>query len=119
MPFKPGNVANPKGGKIGNKGGGRTPDALKELCKDIVDRKSLIERLGQVASGDPIVPAMGAFGPLKDKKGKQIYVAAPIKAQIDAISELLDRGYGKPVQQVESTSFDEVLAMMRKRYGFE
>ena len=117
MPFKPGNVANPKGGKIGNKGGGRPSNALIELCKGIVDRKKLIERLGKIAAGEEVTPAMGPFGPLKDKHGKQIYAVAPIKAQIDAISELLDRGYGKAVQQVESSSFDEAIELMRKRYA--
>ena len=117
MAFKPGNNANPGGGKKGNKGGGRTPEALKILCKNILEKRKLIEKLGDIASGDPIVPALGAFGPIKDKKGNQVYVAAPIKTQVEAIFGLMDRGYGKPTQQVESSSFDEVIEMMRKRYA--
>ena len=106
-----------RGGKPGHKGGsGRPPDWLTDHCKGLVGEKKLVQRLAKIAAGDPVVPAMGAFGPIR-VKGKQVYVAAPVKVQVDAIKELLDRGFGKSVQQIGSSSFDEIIEMMRKKYA--
>ena len=106
------------GGVLGNKGGsGRPPDALRELCKDLINEYDLVRRFAKVAAGEPIVPAMGAFGPIIDKKTKkQMLVPAPILAQEKAWEALMDRGYGKSVQPVESPGFDEIIALMREKY---
>jgi hypothetical protein len=54
-----------------------------------------------IASGAPVVPAMGAFGPIIDKKTKkQVFVPASIGVQVQAFSELADRGHGKPMQAI-------------------
>lgn len=40
------------------------------------------------------------------------------RASVAAAMALLDRGWGKPAQQIESSSFDEIIEMMRKKYEF-
>ncbi len=67
--------------------GGRNPDWLKKKCALIVDRNKLIEFLGDVASGK-----------YKDK----VPYVRPVRVEIrlKAIEMLLDRGFGKPSQDV-------------------
>lgn len=84
-------------------GGGRPPDKLKKLCVNLVDKYKLVQRLADIAAGKPMVPAVGQFGPIIDSKTKlQVMLPAPIKAQAEAISELLDRGYGKSIQMLSN-----------------
>lgn len=114
------------GGVKGNKGGtGRPPDWLKEKCRDLVDRKKIIERLATIASGDPVELLLDSFGkPLKDSSGKFIYGAAPIMAQVKAAQELLDRGFGKAAQSLDvvtSKSKDDIAAeekRFERLYGY-
>ena len=77
---------NLKNGAASGRGGyregsGRSPDWLKEKCKEIVDKKNIVEFIGNVAAGM-----------IKD---------ADVKDRLRASEMLLDRAWGKPVQSVD------------------
>lgn len=95
---KKGNIKNlKKGGTIGNKGGsGRPPDWLKEHCRGIVDKLKLIERLGKIGSGANVDSTTTI-------DGRIVPIPAPMTAQVKAIQELLDRGFGRPDQSIGLT----------------
>lgn len=99
MAIRKKDISGLKKGNPGNKGGGRTPDWLKEHCRDIVNREKLIERLAKVAAGEEVDVNV-------TQEGERIKCPAPIMAQLKAIQELLDRGFGKPAQAVEHTGKD-------------
>lgn len=83
MPFQIGNVY---GGPREN--AGRPKEWLKEKCRTIVDKKKLVEFLGDVASGKRIEQVVTA-------DGVEIQVPAAIKERLKAVEMLLNRGYGK------------------------
>jgi hypothetical protein len=106
MPFVKGQSGNPKGKS--NPGiSGRKPDWLKEFCRKIVDEKKLIPRLAKIAAGEPIDQVINR------ETGEELCVPAPIDAQIKAINQLLDRGWGKSVQAVEVEVGDDLSAALR------
>lgn len=83
-------------GVIGARGGprpnsGRPRDAIKALCRSIVERKKLVQVLGRIAGGDDIDQVI-------NDNGEVLKIPASIKNRIEAIKELIDRGYGKPSQ---------------------
>lgn len=84
-----------KAGNPGNSGGGRPPDWLKAKCRDIVDKKKLVEFLAEVASGENV-----DFSVTID--GRVIPIPAKPKDRIAATIELLDRGFGKSTQLLGS-----------------
>ncbi len=75
-------------------GSGRTPDWLKEKCKQIVDKRKLVEFLGKVAGGENTEQVV-------TDQGETLSVPAPIKDRIKATEILLDRGFGKVSQPLE------------------
>lgn len=87
-------------GNPGNKGGGRKPDWLKAKCQGIIADLKLIEFLGQVASGKDVDQRI-------NENGECLKVPADVKDRLKALDMLLDRGFGKPLQQVESESLQE------------
>jgi hypothetical protein len=93
-PFEKGNKMA-KGGK--RVGAGRKPGWYKELAQKIVDRKKLIQRLGKFGAGEAFETRV------IEKDGATIKVKEPpsFGEQIQAIDKLLDRGFGKPKQEVE------------------
>jgi hypothetical protein len=87
-----------KGGKVGHKGGsGRPPDWLKNTCKKFVKQKRLIAWLASVASGDFFHTRVWV-----DDSGVTHHEKEPaaVKDRIRAIELLLERGWGKPAQEV-------------------
>jgi len=71
-----------KGNKIavGNKGGGRPLDWLKERCQELVKQDKIVEFIAEGASGN--------------------YPMADTDDRLKAAGMLLDRGFGKPMQEV-------------------
>ena len=93
-----------KGGKPGNRGGnknsGRNPDWLKEKCRNIVEKSKLIDLLTDVADGKEIETST-----VYDMQGNAIGTkksAAATKDRLRALEMLLDRGWGKPTQEVSA-----------------
>jgi hypothetical protein len=64
------------------------------MCRQIVDKKKLIQFLGNVAGGSKTEEVV-------TENAKVVKVAASTKNRIMATTELLDRGYGKPNQVIE------------------
>lgn len=64
---------------------GRPPNAIKELCRELVFNDKLIERLSAIATNDE----------------------EQTRDQIRAIEVLLDRGFGKAEQSLDITQHDE------------
>jgi hypothetical protein len=98
------------GGTKGNPGGGRPPDWLKQKCREIVEKKKLIEWLGDVAAGEDVDQQINAAG-------ECLKIPASVKDRLKAIEMLEDRGWGKPTQEIESSSLQEVIDLMRKKYA--
>lgn len=94
---KGGNPQNFKfDGTPGHKGaGGRPPDWLKAKCTKIIDKKKLIEFLGDVASGESVETVYRY-----DHNAQRVKEICPasIKDRIRAVEILLERGYGKVEQ---------------------
>lgn len=90
-------------GNPGNRGGGRQPSAYRTLCREIVDRRQLLERLGKIASGEigEIVEVPG---------GGKVYCETPVKEQRLATEALLAYGVGK----AGSVSPEEVKERLRR-----
>ena len=79
---------------------GRTPDSIKELCRNKVLNDKLIDILGGIAAS----------------------AESSNKDRIHAIEVLLDRGFGKPTQSVElsgdvSLNLIEAVRQARKARG--
>ena len=100
-----------KGGKIGNKGGtGRPKKEIKELCRNVVFNKKLIDRLVKFASGEDVHQVV-------NDEGEIIPIPCPPKVQLDAIRELLDRGWGKPSQEIQGTfNVNTIIDEINKRF---
>ena len=78
-------------------GSGRPPDWLKEKCKGLVDKRDLIGWLSRVASGESEDTRIFFDNNNVVHHEK---VAAAIKDRIHAAEILLERGWGKPYQDV-------------------
>lgn len=87
--FQPGNPGGPGGARPG---AGRPSNAIRGYCQGIVERKKLVERLSEIAEGADI--------PQPISNGEVIPIPAPVAEQRKAISDLIDRAYGKPEQSV-------------------
>lgn len=100
--FKKGNKA-----AIGNKGGhGRSPDWLKQKCREIVERDELIEFLGKVARGDSVEQVVTS-------QGEVLPVPAPVSERRKAALDLIERGWGKVKQEMDHTITDRKILLVR------
>jgi hypothetical protein len=90
MPFERGNKYA-KGGA--RPGGGRKPEWLTEKCRDIVESRQLVEFLADVAAGEKVETFV-------TPNGKCVKIPASIKDRREATQILLDRGFGKPAQEM-------------------
>lgn len=92
-------VKGAQGGK--RQGAGRTPDWLKEKCKSLLDKKRLIDFVGDVAAGEPVQAYFGS----KDADGRQhkteATVSADVKERLRAVEMLKEWGFGKSSQPIE------------------
>lgn len=91
-----------EGGK--REGAGRPSDKLKEKIQSIIEKKKLIEFLADVASGEPVEhkTVIGAQGVVKTMQ------TCDVKDRLRAAEMLLDRGYGKPAQTIESETLNNL-----------
>jgi len=97
MPFKPGQSGNPRG-KSNPGRAGRAPNWLKAKCRELVGNNKLISFLADVARGKDVVTRLSL-------DGDELHIPADIKDRLRALEMLLDRGYGKPQQEVVKTEF--------------
>jgi hypothetical protein len=91
---------------------GRPPNWLRERCKDLVDRQDLLNFLVEVAKGKDVESTLGP-------NGERIFLPAKVRDRMEAIKELIDRGWGKPLQEMShevKTKTPEEIAMEEKRY---
>lgn len=89
-----------KGGKKGNKGGsGRPSDWLREKCEGIIEKKKLIEWLGNVASGESVDTRI-VFD--EDNVPHHEKLPAAIKDRLRAMEMLSDRAWGKAAQMLSN-----------------
>lgn len=74
---------------------GRDPNWVKKKCQDLIDKHKLLEFLAEVASGE----YKEAWVSIKTEKT----IMRPVDAEtrMKAINMLLDRGYGKPLQDMQ------------------
>lgn len=109
---KPGTFQH--GNKIGacpKPGSGRTPEWLKEKCREFIEKDKLVEFLSSVANGSKVRDVFLDNGSI-------VPCAAEVKDRMKATEILLDRGFGKAPQDVNlngSISFDLVSALMEER----
>lgn len=80
-------------------GAGRPTDWLRQKCREIIDKKAVLEFLGGVVAGEN-------FEQVVNSDGEVIALPPPLKDRLKASELLLDRGYGKPGQSVEVTGAD-------------
>lgn len=91
MAFKRGHKLAPGGARENS---GRPPDWLKNKCQELIDKHKIIEFICDVASGEYTEVVFD--GELK----REIRVSAKADERLKAANMLLDRGFGKPVQDV-------------------
>lgn len=80
-----------KGGK--RNGAGRTPEEFKNLCKNILDKKGLVEWVGKVAAGEETESRVTPQGDVRE-------VDVPASVRLEAVRFLSERAYGKPMQEI-------------------
>lgn len=86
-----------RGAPIGNKGGpGRPPNWLMDKCKKIVEKNKLIEFLGDVAAGKKVDIRYNALD------DKEVASSATIKDRLHASELLIERGWGRAVQTIDT-----------------
>ena len=113
------------GGVKGNKGGtGRPKSWLIKKCKDLIERKKIIEFLADVASGKAIETVPNPDYSERNGLPRTIIVPASTKDRLTAARELLDRGFGKAEQAVtgpdggpikfESETDEEMISRMKR-----
>jgi len=111
-------VSNPRGnpqnfrrdGSPGHRGaGGRPPDWLKKKCCSLVEKKKLIEFLAAVAAGDPFIEKtrISGSGDIENVRG-----SADVKDRLRAVEMLLDRGWGKSVQVMDTPEGVDLARML-------
>lgn len=76
------------GGVPGNRGGGRTPNALKQLARDLINTKQHLQRLAAIGSGEMGEIKTISINGIRTK----VYCETPIKDQIAAITTLAKVG---------------------------
>lgn len=82
------------------------------MCRAIVEKHKLVEKLGKIANGEDIEQVV-------TQNGECLKVPASVKNRIAATTELLDRGYGRPNQTIEisvnfaATLIAEVMKALR------
>jgi len=96
MPFQKGNKLS-KGGKRENSG--RAHDWLRDKCRTIIERKKLIEFLGNVAAGEPFVEKVSIVS--TGKVFEKTIHSAEVKDRMKALEMLADRAFGKATQPLE------------------
>lgn len=96
-----------KGHKLGGarKGAGRPPTWFVDKCKEIIDRRELIEWVADVAAGEITDYSL-------NMSGKPVPLPARAAVRLEAVRFLTERGYGKPNQAVEH-SVDETKGFKR------
>lgn len=93
MPFKKGNKLA-KGGA--REGSGHPSDWLRSYCQDAIKKHKLFNFLVEVAKGEYTHYEF-------DSKGKKRAMkrCAEVKDRMKALEMISDRGFGKPVQDIE------------------
>lgn len=89
--FQPGNRAS-----VGNKGGGRPPDWIKQEAAKIGDPLAIVRFYWDVANGKDLEQVV-------TDSGVSIAVPAPVKDRLRAGELYLDRVIGKVTQPMEHT----------------
>lgn len=96
MPFKKGQSGNPKGGKIGNKGGGRKPDEFKRIMAALSSNEETIayfkKVLGRAEDSDEFLVL---------QTGVQVPIRVDADTWLKFWKEARDSGFGKATQPVE------------------
>lgn len=79
-----------RGGKPGNKGGGRPPDAFKRHARNLLKKRNLLPRLADIAEAKigEIKEIVTGDGTLK------VYTETPLREQRGAIDSLIKLGIG-------------------------
>ena len=95
MPFTKGHKLAPGGPRPNS---GPRPDWLKIKCQKLIEKNNLIEFLANVASGEYTERIIA-------EAGQTIIVrrSANAETRLKALSMLLDRGFGKPPQDMALT----------------
>lgn len=89
-------------------------NAISEHAQKFVEDYELLKRMALIASGAPVEYVRDI---IVDGKVEKLYRPASIHDQLLAINYLLDRGYGKPAQLIESNSVDKFLEEFRRRFA--
>ena len=85
---------------------------LSSECKKIIDEKKLIHFLADVASGDFLIEK------LCETKGGRFELRpmpAELKDRLRAVEILLDRGYGKALQEIEMQVTESAAEKLERR----
>lgn len=88
-----------KGGR--REGSGRKPDWLKEACKKILEQKKLLQYLGRVASGEETEQQVIVVREGNKAHTEVEEVRCSTKDRLHAVELLLERGFGKPAQEIQ------------------
>ncbi len=89
------------GGK--REGSGRKPDWLKEKCRNLLDKNKLLEYLAKVASGDETEQRVTVVREGNEAHTEVVEVKCSTHDRLHAIELLLERGFGRPAQEMVHT----------------
>lgn len=94
----PENIKPGTGGK--RKGAGRKPDWFKEKCRKIATSDKVLKFLQSVVEGEPIEEKRTL---LPSGQTIKVMESASVDARVKAWNALMDRGFGKPEQELQHT----------------
>ena len=108
--FKPGQSGNPNGRPVGRSKKGRPPNYLKRKCQQLLDHKEVFQFLKDVVTGNPNADYT------LNMSGKVIPIPPRARLRLDAIHDLMNRGYGLPTQSIELSGLEDVHDDLADRY---
>lgn len=88
--------------------GGRPPDWLKAKCQKIIEKRKLIDWLGDVAEGKNVERHIGI-------EGDVTLVPARAQDRLRAMEMLMERGWGKASQPIDHAGSIDINAEQAKK----
>lgn len=108
--YQPGHSGNPNGCPPGRHRKGRPSNYLKAKCQKLLDHPAVFKFLRDVVTGNKKADFTISIS------GEIVPIPPRARLRLDAIHDLMDRGYGLPTQSVELSGLDDIHEDIESRY---